>query len=242
MAILRIDPDRGNPLLNGDMSATNSPQLSLSEQAYQRIRQQIIQLDLAPGDVVREDALRSQLDIGRTPIREALQRLAREHFIQVIPRRGMFVTAIDVAELSTLLETRFVLEPYAARLAAARGTDEQWEAMEAELLRAELATLPARELMATDRRCHEIMWEAAENRFLLDTLDMLYAQSDRLWHQYLSDVPDMSHAVTEHIEILDALRSGEGDRVAALMEEHVHSFDKRIRAAVTAHLASPLAG
>lgn len=215
---------------------------SLSEQAYQQIRQQIIQLDLAPGDVVREDALREQLDIGRTPIREALQRLAREHFVQVIPRRGMFVTSIDVSELSTLLETRFVLEPYAARLAAARGSAEQWSAMEAELMQAELATLPAKELMATDRRCHEIMWEAAENRFLLDTLDMLYAQSDRLWHQYLSDVPEMSHAVTEHIAILDALRSGDSGRAAALVEEHVHMFDQRIRAAVTAHLASPLAG
>lgn len=215
---------------------------SLSEQAYQRIRQRIIQLELAPGDVVREDELRESLEIGRTPIREALQRLAREHFIQVIPRRGMFVTAIDVAELSTLLETRFVLEPYAAKLAATRGQGERWDEMEAALERAELATLPARELMATDRRCHEIMWEAAENRFLLDTLDMLYAQSDRLWHQYLSDVPDMSHAVSEHLEILDALRSGDSDRAASLVEEHIHAFDQRIRAAVTAHLASPLAG
>jgi len=213
---------------------------SLSEQAYQRIRQLIVRLELAPGDVVREDALREQLDIGRTPIREALQRLAREHFIQVIPRRGMFVTAIDVAELSTLLETRFVLEPYAARLASARGTAAHWDAMEAELTRAELASLTDRELMATDRRCHEIMWEAAENRFMLDTLDMLYAQSDRLWHQYLSDVPDMSHAVTEHVEILEALRSADSDRVAILVEQHISAFDQRIRAAVTAHLTSPL--
>lgn len=224
------------------MNAPTPHQPSLSEQAYQRIRQQIIQLDLAPGDVVREDELREQLDIGRTPIREALQRLAREHFVQVIPRRGMFVTAIDVSELSTLLETRFVLEPYAARLAAARGSSDQWDEMAAELANAELTSLPARQLMTVDRRCHEIMWEAAENRFLLDTLDMLYAQSDRLWHQYLSDVPDMSHAVTEHIEILDALRSGDSDRVAGLVEEHIHAFDQRIRAAVTAHLASPLAG
>ena len=221
-------------------NATTHP--SLSEQAYQQIRQRIIELDLAPGDVVREDDLRAELGIGRTPIREALQRLAREHFVQVIPRRGMFVTSIDVAELSTLLETRFVLEPYAGRLAAARGSDQQWDAMERELAGAELSTLPARALMAVDRRCHELLWEAAQNRFLLDTLDMLYAQSDRLWHQYLSDVPDMSHAVTEHVDILAALRLGDGDRVARLLEEHVHSFDQRIRAAVTARLSSPLAG
>ncbi len=215
---------------------------SLSEQAYQQIRQRIIQLDLAPGDVLREHELQERLDIGRTPIREALQRLAREHFVQVIPRRGMFVTSIDVAELSTLLETRFVLEPYAARLAAARGTEQHWDAMARELDESALDELPARDLLAADRRCHEIMWQAASNRFLLDTLDMLYAQSDRLWHLYLSDVTEMSHAVTEHLEILDALRAGDGGRVAGLMEHHIRGFDERIRAAVTAHLTSPLAG
>jgi DNA-binding GntR family transcriptional regulator len=215
---------------------------SLSEQAYQQIRQRIIRLDLAPGDVLREHELQERLEIGRTPIREALQRLAREHFIQVIPRRGMFVTSIDVAELSTLLETRFVLEPYAARLAAARGNEQHWDAMASELDAPGLEALPPGDLLAADRRCHEIMWQAAANRFLLDTLDMLYAQSDRLWHLYLSDVTEMSHAVTEHRQILDALRSGEGDRVAHLMEQHIHAFDERIRDAVTAHLTSPLAG
>lgn len=232
-------------------NAAPPPHPPLSEQAYQQIRRQIIQLELAPGDVLREHELQEQLEIGRTPIREALQRLAREHFIQVIPRRGMFVTTIDVAELSTLLETRFVLEPYAARLAAARGTEQQWDEM-ARVLDAAVPSrsgrsgaqepLPASDLLAADRRCHEIMWEAAANRFLLDTLDMLYAQSDRLWHLYLSDVTDMSHAVVEHRDILDALRSGEGDRVAELVEHHIDSFDQRIRAAVTAHLSSPLAG
>ena len=86
------------------------------------------------------------------------------------------------------------------------------------------------------------MWEAAGNRFLVDTLDMLYAQSDRLWHLYLSDVADMSHAVDEHGEIIDALRTGDSDRAGDLMEEHIRAFDAQIRAAVTERLESPLAG
>ena len=76
----------------------------------------IIRLELAPGDVVREEALQQQLGIGRTPIREALQRLARDQFVTVIPRRGMLVSSIDVSEFSLLFETRSVMEPYAARL------------------------------------------------------------------------------------------------------------------------------
>lgn len=214
---------------------------TLSEQAYAELRTMIVRLDLAPGDVLREDDLRERLGIGRTPIREALQRLAREHFVTVISRRGMFVAGIDVAELSMLFETRTVLEPYAARLAAARGTAAHWAEMTAELRATKKAT-GNEQLMVVDRRCHEIMWGAADNRFLLDTLDTLYAQSERLWHLYLADVADMRHAVSEHTEILAALEAGDGAEAAELVEAHVRAFDAEIRAAVTERLESPLAG
>jgi len=215
--------------------------LSLSEQAYGQLRRMIVRLDFAPGDVLREDALQDTLGMSRTPIREALQRLAREHFVTVIPRRGMFVSGIDVSELGLLFETRSVLEPYAARLAAARGTSEHWDAMEAALDGVGAAS-GNQDLMEIDRQGHEIMWEAAGNRFLVDTLDMLYAQSDRLWHLYLAEVADMTHAVDEHGEIMEALRSADGDRAGELMEEHIRSFDAQIRHAVTDRLNSPLAG
>jgi len=213
--------------------------LSLGEQAYSQLRERIVRLDFAPGDVLREDALREELGIGRTPIREALQRLEREHFVTVVPRQGIFVTGIDVDELSMLFETRMVLEPYAARLAALRGEPGQWDSMEAALARTSAAT-DGNELLAIDRQCHELMWQAAGNRFLLDTLDMLYAQSDRLWHQYLSDVAEPEHAVEEHVAILDALRAGDADHAAKLVDEHVAAFDAEIRAAVTARLTAPL--
>ena len=211
---------------------------TLAEEAYDHIRRAIVRLELAPGDVLKEDDLRERFGIGRTPIREALQRLAREHFVSIIPRRGMFVAGIDVSELSLLFETRTVLEPYAARLAAARGTEEHWDQMQAALDAA--TTADSDELMVIDHRCHELMWDAAGNRFLLDTLDVLYAQSDRLWHLYLADVADMNDAVDEHRTVLASLRNADGDTAAELMDGHVRSFDDQIRAAVTARLESPL--
>lgn len=211
-----------------------------SEQAYGLLRDMIVRLDFAPGDVLREDELQDSLGLGRTPIREALQRLEREHFVTVIPRRGMYVTGIDVSELSMLFETRAVLEPYAARLAAARGDAADWDAMEAALARTGEGVSKV-EHLAIDRVCHEIMWRASGNRFLWDTLDMLYAQSDRLWHLYLADVADMEDAVVEHQAILAALRDGDGDASAALVESHVQSFDEQVRSAVTARLEAPLA-
>jgi DNA-binding GntR family transcriptional regulator len=215
---------------------------SLSERAYAEIRQMIVRLDLAPGAVVREDELQVSLGMGRTPIREALQRLVRDQFVTVIPRRGVFVSSIDVDELATLYETRAVIEPYATRLACARGTPPHWDAMGAALDRADRPGAAATELLDIDRECHELVWSAADNRFLTNTLDTLYAQSDRLWHMYLADVDDMADAVAEHREILEALRDGDGDRAATLAEAHIRAFDAQIRTAVKRRLTSPLAG
>ena len=212
---------------------------SLSSRAYAEIRRKIIRLELAPGEVVREETLQAELGIGRTPIREALQRLARDQFVSVIPRRGMFVSSIDVSELSLLFETRAVMEPYAARLACMRGSAHDWDEM-ARVLADSDALEPAA-LLDVDRRCHEIIWRAAGNRFLTDTLDVLYAQSDRVWHMYLADVADTRHAVDEHAAILDVLRADDGDAAAAAVEAHVKSFDAQVRAAVTRRLHPPLA-
>ncbi len=194
----------------------------------------IVRLDLAPGALLREHELQGALGIGRTPIREALQHLARDQFVTVLPRRGMLVSSIDVNELATLYETRAVMEPFAARLACRRGTAGMSDLIE-QSLRPGVAPDA---LLAVDRRCHEIIWAAAGNRFLTDTLDNLYAHSDRVWHMYLADVADTRHAVDEHIEILELLRVGDADACADAVEAHVRSFDHQVRAAVTARLVS----
>jgi len=226
----------------GSNHATNGASMSLAARAYDEIRRMIIRLELAPGDVVSEAELQRRLGIGRTPIREALQRLGREHFLTVIPRRGMFVSAIDVDELSMLYETRSIMEPYAARLAAIRGRAADWDEMAAVLAETTRPGTTPEALLDHDRHCHEIIWRAAGNRFLTDTLDMLYAQSDRLWHMYLSDVADMGHAVDEHEAIHNALVERDADRAATLIEAHVKSFDAQVRDALTHRLGAPLAG
>lgn len=212
---------------------------SMSSQAYEQIRRRIIRLELAPGAVIDERALQAGLSIGRTPVREALQRLARDQFVTVMPRRGMLVSSIDVSELSTLYETRAVMEPYAARLACVRGTREHWAAMSDTIGEASSASTDE-ELLDIDRRCHEITWQAASNRFLTDSLDMLYAHSDRVWHMYLAAVADTRYAVVEHAEILEALVDRHADRAAALVEAHIRSFDEQVRRAVSARLGPPL--
>lgn len=213
--------------------------ISLSEQAYRSIRRMIVRLDLAPGAVIREDELREQLRTGRTPIREAIQRLVRDQFVVVLPRRGAFVTGIDVSELSLLSETRRMLEPYATRLACVRGRSDDWDAMQAAIDAA--ASRSSDEILDADRACHEIVWSAAGNRFLTETLDMLYAHSDRLWHMYLAEVNHpMTQNLAEHRLILDALRQGDSERSAQLVDDHIRAFDEQVREAVTRRLEAPL--
>ncbi|HQY86909.1 MAG TPA: GntR family transcriptional regulator, partial [Ilumatobacteraceae bacterium] len=218
-----------------------APPESLSEQAYRDIRRMIVHLELAPGAVIREDALQATLQLGRTPIREALQRLVRDQFVTVMPRRGMYVSSIDVGDLALLYETRAILEPYAMRLACARGTDDAWNDM-ASLLEGATADATPAALLEIDRGCRELVWRAADNRFLTDHLDMLYAHSDRLWHLYLGDVADLHGMIAEHRAILHALRADDADRAAELIEAHMHHFDQQIRDAVRRRLDSPLAG
>jgi DNA-binding GntR family transcriptional regulator len=100
---------------------------SLADRAYYAIREWIVTLDLAPGSVVNERELMGRLGLGRTPVREALRDLAREQLVDVFPRRGMFVSGVDVGDIAGLSEVRLVLETEAARLAAERRNDADLE-------------------------------------------------------------------------------------------------------------------
>src|SRR6202165_3324338 len=102
---------------------------SQSEEADVRVRERIVSLDIPPGSVVNETRLREELKIGRTPIREALQRLGRENLVRSIPHRGTFVTDVNITDLARITEVRVVLEGHAARLAAERLTTADRESL-----------------------------------------------------------------------------------------------------------------
>src|SRR2546426_12218364 len=155
---------------------------SQSEEAYQRILERIVRLEMAPGSVVNEARLREELGIGRTPIREALQRLARENLVRSIPHRGTFVTDVNITDLARITEVRVVLEAHAARLAAEKLTTADREAIEGllELLRPGHAT-GQRDLMHLDQQIHRLVYRSAHNPFLAATLERYCNPSRRLW-------------------------------------------------------------
>lgn len=204
--------------------------VSLSQAAYEAIKKKIVSLELPPGAVIDETALRTELDLGRTPVREALQRLAMEKLVAIIPRRGTFVTEIAITDLQRLFEARVEFEGLAARLACRRGTEAQWQRMEEALASVPKdGDLDNEALISIDEVCHQIMYEAADNKFLEDTLVALYALSLRLWYYALAQVGHMRQTVLEHRQILAALRARDADRAASLLQQHLQTFQEEIQ-------------
>jgi DNA-binding GntR family transcriptional regulator len=213
--------------------------LSLSQQAYQHIKRKIVSLELAPGAVINRTTLQEELGLGRTPVREALQRLAQEMLVKIVPRQGMFVTDIGLTDLQRLSEVRFELESLAAALAAQRGTAAHWRRMEVVL-----SDLPPggetavvrpdvnEAMIAIDEACHEIIYEAADNPFLHHTLTTLYALSLRLWYYSLDQIGGMRQAIQEHQAMLERLQEGDGEGAARLMRQHIQAFQTEIQSSM----------
>jgi DNA-binding GntR family transcriptional regulator len=207
-------------------------QVSLSEKAYECIKEKIVSLKLPPGSVINEVALQEELGLGRTPIREALKRLSLEKLVVIVPRRGMFVTEIGIWDLQQIFEMRLPLESLAGRLAAERGTKEHWQRMETTLAQLSKVTTDNQALIVIDKTCHEIIYEAADNKFLRDTLVTHYALSLRLWYFFLSKIGDMRDALLDHNQILEALKARNADLVAKLMDKHIRTFQEEIQLAM----------
>jgi DNA-binding GntR family transcriptional regulator len=203
---------------------------SQSEEAYHRILERIVSLEMPPGSVVNEARLRDELKIGRTPIREALQRLARESLVRSVLHRGTFVTDVNITDLARITEVRLVLEAHAARLAAEKMTSLDREAIaeQLDLLRRGRVTDP-RDLMQLDRQIHRMVYRVAHNPFLESTLERYFNLSLRLWYLVLDREVRLREAVGEHVELLDAILAGDGGRAEEIMRRHVSGFEREIR-------------
>jgi DNA-binding GntR family transcriptional regulator len=205
----------------------------LSEKAYHLIKEKIITLELPPSSLINEQALMEEFDLGRTPIREALLRLAAEGLVDIVPRRGMFVANISITDLQKIFEVRVILEGFCARLAAQRITDEQIAHIEETLQDLEqMQSGDIEALMSIDERFHELLYQAADNEFMAEALDRLYTPSLRLWHLVLDRLSHVREAIEQHRGIAEALKAGDGARAEALVQQHITQFQQEIKAAL----------
>jgi DNA-binding GntR family transcriptional regulator len=202
----------------------------IADRAYAALRDSIVTLRLAPGALLREDELMTRFALGRTPLREAVKRLALEGLVEVRPRSGTYVTHVDASDIVHIAELRAELEAQAARLAAVRmGDDARAEAARLDReLQAIDGTTDLDAYMSLDERVHRFVWETAANPYLLDALERLWALSLRIWHLVLERVAALPAAVHEQRALLDALVAGDARRSGARMREHVQAFEAEI--------------
>src|SRR5580700_11364037 len=213
-------PDRGRP------------RELLADRAYEDLRDRIVTLRIPPGAPIDEDLIGQQLEMGRTPVREAIKRLALENLVAVFPRRGTFASDINITDLAHISDVRAQLEGHAAYRAAERITDAQ---------RAELSTLleelqesrgtdDLESLMELDARVHRFIYRCAANPFLEETLGRYFNLSLRIWYLVIDRLPHLFARVHEHQDVLLAISAGDADRARDILAAHIATFEQEIRA------------
>ncbi|GMG85054.1 GntR family transcriptional regulator [Paralimibaculum aggregatum] len=193
-----------------EQSETAAP-ISTAEQAYAEIQRLIVIGTLPAYELLSENDLARRIGCGRTPVREALQRLKFEGFVDILPRRGIMVTPVDITRQLELLETRRPLEELMVSLAAVRADERQ----RAEMLR--LADELERAIAARDRgryleinrEIHRIEAEAARNRYLTQHIHLLHGLSRRFWYSFITETESFSEAAVHHARTLRAIAAGE---------------------------------
>jgi DNA-binding GntR family transcriptional regulator len=208
--------------------------LTLTERAYTALEELIVTLQLAPGSAVSEVMLSERLGIGRTPIREALQRLGRERLVRILPRRGVIVSEINVKSQLRLLELRREVERLLARSAARRSTAEERQRF-AELAEAFERSARANDdiaFMRFDRAFNELCQVAARNEFTASAMGLMQSLSRRFWYHHYKQAADLPETARLHADIARAIARGKPAAAAAAADRLLDKIEEFTRATV----------
>jgi DNA-binding GntR family transcriptional regulator len=218
--------------------------LALKDWAYQVLKEDILSLKLPPGTVVRIGALTEELDVSRTPVREALLTLENEGLVRSEPRVGFFVAEISRRDLEELYELRAVLEGYAVQTAAPYVTDEDLSRLENGIETSQTAVEHGEldRFLEIDTAFHALLIERAPNSRLMVMMDSIGDLTHRLHYLGLKCVENIHESLVEHKEILGALRRRDSQLAARLMSDHLHAVKDRLLRCVDLSGESPEPG
>lgn len=205
--------------------------LPLRDVVFNTLRQAILRGELKPGERLMEIQLANKLGVSRTPIREAIRKLELEGLVLMIPRKGAEVADIKEKNLRDVLEVRSALETLSVRLACERITDEQI----AELKRAAkefkhtLKSGDITKIAEADVKFHDVIYEATENKKLIQLLNNLREQMYRYRVEYLKNESAHAKLLKEHEEIISKIENKETQAAIASVCQHI---DNQVEAVV----------
>ncbi len=210
---------------------------SLADVAYERLRDRLLMLEIKPGDILNDEQLAKELEVGRTPVREALKRLELDRLVITYPRRGTFATRVEVTDLAFISEIRAQLEPLAAARAArvaSAATRERLRSVMRAVEDFDVSAASVVETLRLDASVHQGIYAAAANPHLEDILIRYDNLATRIWCMVLDRLPDLEHHVREHLDLLKAVIDGNEDEAAELARVHVNGFERAVRQALFA--------
>lgn len=192
-------------------------------------------MQLPPGSAVSEGLLSRRLRIGRTPIREALQRLARERLVTILPRRGIVVSEINVKSQLRLLELRREVERVVARAAARRASDPERQRLRELAERFERCAAKADEtgFMRADREFNELILEASKNEFAAGAMRLMQSLSRRFWFHHYKEAADMPETAKLHADMARAIAAADAAGAEAATGRLMAMIESFTRATVS---------
>jgi DNA-binding GntR family transcriptional regulator len=217
------------PRKTRQLSTLRQGDVTLTDKAYAQIEEQIVTLQLPPGTVLSELVLADRLGIGRTPIREALHRLSRDGLVNILPRRGVLVSEIDLRSQLRLLEVRRELERLMARGAAERATEEE-RAQFAEIAKGMQRASDKEDdisFMRLDQQMNSLISFSARNEFASRSMGLMHGLSRRFWYQHYKQAADLPLCARLHAAVAGAIAERDPERAAAASDrliEYIESF------------------
>lgn len=198
--------------------------LAARERAYRLLRERLITLALPPGSPIDLSALMREFGLSKTPVMEAIQRLAHEDLLAIHPRRGTVVTQPTLSQAKHVIEVRDVFEGRAARLAAQRATDRDLAEMEALLAQqlAEREEADYARFLRNDYELHMRVAEASGNPLLIRALDHLLALNVRLWFVFFQIQGPQARFLFSHEPIFRAIERRDPDAAERAAVDHIH--------------------
>ena len=183
---------------------------SLADQATRIIEELVVLSELAPGSTVTEQELCDRIGLGRTPVREAVQRLAAQRLLEVLPRKGILVSRVEPMDYLGLLETRRVLNRLMVSLAAVRASEDQRAELRdgVRAMSDAMAKADLKEYLRQDHLCYEIVEEAAGNPSLVQAMSQLHTHCRRFWCIY-RHAWDLEEAAQGEIAVMEAILRGD---------------------------------
>ena len=209
--------------MTSDFTVHMDEYLPLREVVFNTLRQAILKGELKPGERLMEIALAERLGVSRTPIREAMRKLEQEGLVVMIPRRGAQVANITEKDLNDVLEVRIALENVAIEKACARMTEEEMRRLwlAAKEFEHTIAEGNLVKLAEADVAFHEVIYQASDNKRLIQVLNNMREQIYRYRVEYLKREEAHPQLIAEHAEIIEYISKGEKKAATDVMCKHI---------------------